>query len=75
VIPFKDFTNGSLAPGINICGVKVVDTGSVGGHDFLLGFFNIDIPAFSCEAHTTETQHGQIVPVSILSVEHSDFLL
>ena len=75
VIPFKDFTDGGLAPGINICGVKVVDTGAVGSQDFLLGFFDIDTVSFSCETHTAEAEHGQIVPVSILPVEHSDSLL
>ena len=74
VIPLKDFSDGSFAPGIDIGRVVIINSGMVGSHDFLLRLFQVDVVSFSAETHTAEAQYRERIIVSIFPIEHLFFL-
>ena len=63
-----------FAARINIGGIVIIDARVPGGQDFLFRLFQIQTAAFAGKTHASVAKDGQILPVSVFAVFHTELL-
>ena len=69
-IPLQYLPQSRLAAAVDISRIKIIHAAPVGGHDLLLGFFQIDPARSLGKAHTAIPQHGELISIFILTILH-----
>ena len=69
-VSFNYLSESSFAPGIDICCIKIIDSGIIGCHYLLLGLIDIDGISFSGKTHAAKAEDRELISVLIFSVLH-----
>ena len=70
VAALEDLSEGSLAPRIDVSGVKIVHAGFISRHDLFLRFVYVNSVPFSRKAHAAVSQNRKPISVLIVPVLH-----